>query len=176
MRIRTATRSDLDDIRGIHLSAFPEAEREMVSGLATNLFCEESIPQTVSLVAETDGAVVAHAAFSPVSIESSEALMGYILAPLGVRPGFQKRGIGSKLVESGRQQLTQMGVHILFVYGDPGYYGRFGFGAEPADRYIPPYRLQYPFGWQAIVLNGFNIESTSRNVHCVASLCDPALW
>jgi putative acetyltransferase len=171
-----ATRSDLDAIRGVHLSAFPEAEREMVARLAIDLLCEESNPPIVSLVAETDGAVVAHGAFSPVSIEHSEALNGYILAPLGVRPAFQGRGIGSRLVRSGLQRLTRSGAHILFVYGDPGYYGRFGFGAEPADRYIPPYRLQYPFGWQSIALNGFNSEGTSRNLRCVDSLCDPALW
>lgn len=176
MRIRNATRSDLDAIREVHRSAFPEAERALVSELAIDLFCEESIPQTVSLVAETDGVVVGHAAFSPVSIEGSAALMGYILAPLGVRPAFQRRGIGAELVRSGQQLLTQTGVHILFVYGDPGYYGSLGFGAEPADRYMPPYRLRYPFGWQAIVLNRFSIESTSRKVRCVASLCDPVLW
>ena len=54
-----------------------------------------------------------------------------------------------------------MGVDILFVYGDPKYYSRFGFSADAAVRYIPPYRLQYPFGWQGIALKERNIERSA---------------
>ena len=46
-----------------------------------------------------------------------------------------------------------MGVNVVFVYGDPKYYGKFGFSAEVASAYSPPYELQYPFGWQAVALN-----------------------
>jgi GNAT superfamily N-acetyltransferase len=73
------------------------------------------------LVAETEGIVVGHVAFSPVTIDNNENFQGYILAPLGVKPDYQNRRIGSKLIESGMQQLSRMGVDILFVYGDPKY-------------------------------------------------------
>jgi putative acetyltransferase len=176
MSIRIATSLDRDNVRDVHLCAFSEGEREIVSKLAINLLSERTAPQTISLVAETEGAVVGHVAFSPVTIDNNENLQGYILAPLGVKPDYQKRRIGSKLVESGMQQLLIMGVNILFVYGDPEYYCKFGFSADVADRYTPPYKLQYPFGWQAIVLNDFNIEKSSTNIACVTSLCDPELW
>ena len=176
MRIRVATSFDRDDVRGIYLYAFPEGEREIVSKLAANLLLEETTPQTISLVAETEGALVGHVAFSPVTIDSNENLQGYLLAPLGVTPGYQKRRIGSKLIESGMQQLSNMGVNILFVYGDPKYYSRFGFSADAAARYTPPFGLQYPFGWQAIALNECIIEKASCKISCVASLCDPKLW
>ncbi len=176
MHIRLATNSDRDDVRGVHLYAFPEGEREIVSKLAANLLLENTTPQTISLVAETEGAVVGHVAFSPVTIDSNENLQGYILAPLGVTPGYQKGRIGSKLIESGMQQLSNMGVDILFVYGDPKYYSRFGFSADAAARYTPPYRLQYPFGWQAIALNRCSIEESPIRIACVTSLCDPELW
>jgi putative acetyltransferase len=171
-----ATSLDRDDVRGVYLSAFSEGEREIVSKLAINLLSEETTPQTISLVAETKGAVVGHVAFSPVTIDNNENLQGYILAPLGVKPDYQRRGIGSKLIESGMQQLLVMGVNIIFVYGDPNYYGQFGFSADAADRYIPPYRLQYPFGWQAIVLNECSIEKSPIKIACITSLCDPQLW
>ena len=176
MSIRIATSLDRDDVGDVHLCAFPEGEREIVSKLAINLLSERTTPQTISLVAETEGAVVGHVAFSPVTIDNNENLQGYILAPLGVKPDYQKRRIGSKLVESGIHQLLIMGVNILFVYGDPEYYSKFGFSADVADRYTPPYELNYPFGWQAIVLNEFNIEKSSINIACVTSLCDPELW
>ena len=176
MHIRIATSLDRDDIRDVHLAAFAEGEREIVSKLAVNLLSEETTPQTISLVAETEGAVVGHAAFSPVTIGAKENCHGYILAPLGVKPDYQKRRIGSKLIECGMQQLSRMGVDILFVYGDPGYYSRFGFSADSAVRYTPPYRLQYPFGWQGIALKGRSTERSPIKITCVTSLCDPELW
>jgi putative acetyltransferase len=77
----------------------------MVSNLAVNLLAEETTLHTISLVAETEGAIVDHVAFGPVTTGNNEDLQGYILAPLGVKPDYQKRRIGSELVESGMQQL-----------------------------------------------------------------------
>jgi len=176
MHIRLATSLDRDDVFNVHWSAFAEGEREIVSKLAVNLLAEESTPQTISLVAETEGVVVGHVAFSPVAIDNNEGIQGYILAPLGVKPDHQKCHIGSKLIDSGMQQLSRTGVDILFVYGDPEYYSKFGFSVAAAEYYIPPYKLQYPFGWQAIVLNEFSTRKPPGKIACVTSLCDPALW
>ena len=68
MRIRIATSQDRNDVREVYLSAFPENEREIVSKLAINLLSEETTPQTISLVAEIEGAVVGQVSFSPVTI------------------------------------------------------------------------------------------------------------
>jgi len=176
MHIRVATSLDRDDIHSVHWSAFAEGEREIVSKIAVNLLTEETTPQTISLVAETEGIVVGHVAFSPVTIDNNENFQGYILAPLGVKPDYQKHRIGSKLIESGMQQLSRMGVDILFVYGDPKYYSKFGFSVDAAECYIPPYKLQYPFGWQGIALNECSTGKSSIKIACVTSLCDPALW
>ena len=176
MHIRIATSLDRDDVREVHLCAFPKGEREIVSKLAVNLLFEETTPQTISLVAETGGAVVGHVAFSPVAIDNNENWQGYILAPLGVKPDYQNCRIGSKLIDHGMQQLLKLGVNILFVYGDPKYYSRFDFRADVADQYTPPYKLQYPFGWQAIALNDTNIAKSSIKIACFNSLCDPELW
>ena len=176
MNIRIATRLDRDEIQGVYLSAFSESEREMVSKLAVNLLSEDTSPQTYSYVAETEGAVVGHVALSPILMDDHEHWHGYILAPLAVKPDYQKRGIGSKLIERGMQQLLKMGAHILFVYGDPTFYGRFGFRADAADRYTPPFSLQYPYGWQAITLNEYHLEKSPIKITCVPSLCAPELW
>lgn len=176
MHIRVATSLDQGDIYSVYWSAFAEGEREIVSKLAVNLLSEETTPQTISLVAETEDLVVGHAAFSPVTIDNNEKFQGYILAPLGVKPDFQKRRIGSKLIESGIQQLSRMGVTILFVYGDPKYYSKFNFSVDTAEQYIPPYKLQYPFGWQGIALDECGTAESFIKIACVTSLCDPALW
>ncbi|MGD2073566.1 MAG: N-acetyltransferase [Gammaproteobacteria bacterium] len=176
MRIRVATNLDRDDVREVHLCAFSEGEKQMVSTLAVNLLSEETNPEIISLVAEADGTVVGHIAFSPVNIKSDRSWIGYILAPLGVKPGYQKCHIGSKLIECGVQQLSKMGVNVVFVYGDPKYYGKFGFRPDVASGYFPPYELQYPFGWQAIALNKGGLSESTVQISCVAPLSDPALW
>jgi len=176
MHIRIATSLDRGDILNTYLCTFPESEKDIVSKLAIDLLVESTAPQTISLVAETDNAVVGHVAFSPVKIDNNDSLLGYILAPLAVKPDYQKQGVGSKLIESGIDILLKMGVNILFVYGDPKYYGRFGFSTENAEKFIPQHKLQYPFGWQAVTLNQFSNENVASKIVCVASLGDPKLW
>ncbi len=175
-RIRVVTSLDSDDVREIYLCAFPEGEKQIVSTLAVNLLREETSPKTISLVAEADGVVVGHIAFSPVTVNNNKSWKGYILAPLGVKPEYQKRQIGSKLIESGMERLSKMGVNFLFVYGDPKYYGKFGFNADLASGYSPPYELQYPFGWQAIILNEGIFTESPVKISCVELLKDAELW
>lgn len=174
--IRRATGLDRDRIHELYLRTFPAQEGPDVARLAVSLLDEDTGPETISLVAELNGALVGHIAFSPVTADTDSDWMGYILAPLGVDPGYQKRRIGTKLVESGLAQLSESGVKIVFVYGDPKYYGKFGFEAETAASYLPPYELQYPFGWQAIFLRQAEPVGQPAGITCVASLQDPALW
>ena len=174
--IRKATSADSDSIRGLHLQAFSGGEEQLVATLAVNLLSEETHPETISLVAEVDGSVVGHIAFSPVTVDVGKNAIGYILGPLGVRPDYQQQRIGSRLVESGLKQLPEQGAEFVLVYGDPAYYGKFGFKAEAAARFLPPYELQYPFGWQAIILNEADASKQPARISCVASLRDPALW
>mgnify|MGYP000484878701 CR=1 FL=1 len=57
----------------------------------------------VSLVAEADGRVVGHVAFSPVSL--SDGSQGwYGVGPLSVLPECQRRGIGTALMHEGVPQ------------------------------------------------------------------------
>jgi len=43
------------------------------------------------------------------------------------------------------------------VLGDPAYYGRFGFKEEIGHSFLPPYTLQYPFGWTGMMLKNIAI-------------------
>lgn len=176
MNIRMATDQDRDAIRRVYSSAFPEGESQIVARLALDLLSEKTPPPTISLVAEVAGSLVGHVAFSPVECVNEASCQACILAPLAVQSEYQRRRIGSALVEYGMQQLSAMGVNVVFVYGDPKYYGRFGFSSEAARNYSPPYNLKYPFGWQAIVLEECAIEEVPAATRCVAPLCDPRLW
>ena len=108
--------------------------------------------------------------------DGGDDFVGFILSPLGVQPEFQKNGIGSKLIEYGVRHLSNMGVNVVFVYGDPEYYGRFGFSNDVGRGYTPPYELRYPSGWQAIALNKLELKKLPVAITCVASLANPLLW
>ena len=174
--IREAKKQDYDNIYEVYLKAFSNEENKNVASLASSLLNEETIPCTMALVAEKDGAIAGHIAFSPITFYSSTKLIGYILSPLAVKPEYQNCGIGSKLIGSCIAQLSYNGVNVLFVYGDPKYYSKFGFKAETAAKYLPPYQLQYPSGWLARILNGEDSNENIVKISCVASLHDPALW
>jgi putative acetyltransferase len=128
----------------------------------------------LSLVAEAGGEVIGHVAFSPVSLDHGKDWSGYILAPLAVTPAHQGKRLGTALVDSGIRRLAD--ADVLFVYGDPDYYGRFGFDAATAATYQPPHVLEYPFGWQALRLGSRSQAAANGALRCVEPLNDPALW
>ena len=86
---------------------------------------------TVSLVAVEKGDVVGHVACSPVTIAGAEGAW-YGLGPVSVRPDLQGRGVGRSLIRAGLEQLRALQAAGCVVLGEPGYYGRFGFGSDPA--------------------------------------------
>ena len=85
---------------------------------------------TVSLVAETDGQVVGHIAFSPVTI-SDGATGWYGLGPVSVLPEYQQQGIGTSLINTGLSRLKALGGRGCALVGAPNYYQRFGFRNIP---------------------------------------------
>ena len=102
---------------------------------------------TLSLVAEADGAIVGHVAFSPVTI-SDGSPNWYGLGPISVEPSRQGEGIGSRLVREGLERLKTLGAAGCVLLGDPGWYGRFGFRSSPKltlDGVPPEYFMHVAF-------------------------------
>jgi putative acetyltransferase len=93
----------------------------------------------VSLVAEKDGAVVGHIAFSPVTI--SDGTTGWHgLGPVSVLPEYQRQGVGKALIREGLSRLQAIGAQGCCLVGHPGYYRKFGFRnpAGLAVKGVPP--------------------------------------
>jgi len=84
---------------------------------------------TISLVAELDGEVVGHIAFSPVRITDGAANW-FGLGPVAVAPRLQRRGIGQRLVREGLEALRRLGAGGCVLVGDPAFYNRFGFAGD----------------------------------------------
>jgi len=175
MKIREANLKDSEGIKNLHLQAFDKSEAELVAELAVNLLHEEPAVNTISLVAIDNGVIIAHIAFSPVCLDSTNDHFSYILAPLAVSPAHQNKGVGSTIVKHGLDIISSLGTFIVFVYGDPHYYFRFGFKTNLAQNFSAPYPLQYPEGLQAMKLNS-GVLPEGGKFKCVSSLNDPRLW
>ena len=176
MNIKLAQQTDLDSILQVIETAFSDEENKVITNLVQELHQETTSPSIKSLVAEVDNQVIGYVSYSPIFLKSDSSISGYILAPLAVAPKHQKKGIGSNLIKSGIDMLTENGVGVVLVYGDPDYYGRFGFKAEIGLSFVPPYTLQYPFGWTGMMLNDTPVPEQSIKFECVAALSKPDLW
>jgi putative acetyltransferase len=122
MLIRPEQPKDLADVHAVNASAFETpAEANLVDAL------RQQAEPFISLVAEDNGAIVGHIAFSPVSLSGHPALRLMGLAPMAVAPEHQRKGIGSALVRAGLEQCKERGFGAVVVLGHPNYYPRFGF-------------------------------------------------
>ncbi|MBN2295086.1 MAG: N-acetyltransferase [Pirellulales bacterium] len=130
MILRKESDSDIEAITEVTKAAF---ENHPISN-QTEQFIIKALRAagelTISLVAEIDGRIVGHIAFSPVAI-SDGATNWYGLGPISVTPEYQKRGIGKALVNEGMSLLKDMGAQGCALVGDPNYYKRFGFKNYP---------------------------------------------
>jgi putative acetyltransferase len=108
---------------------------------------------TISLVAEIDGQVVGHIAFSPVTI-SDGAIGWYGLGPVSVLPEHQKKGIGKSLISEGLSLLKKLGGQGCVLVGHPAYYKRLGFQNFP--------ELVHEGVYEGFLANGYQGNTADR--------------
>jgi putative acetyltransferase len=172
--IRMIERDDIDPVYRLHVDAFGEDEHDNVAQLAVDLLREGSAKPDNAFVALKKNRIVGCVIFSCIDIQGSAPVKAMILAPLAVSSKHQRAGIGTALVQHGLAILRSQGVDILFVYGDPNYYSRFGFAT--GHQVAAPFPLKYPRGWLACELTENALPSTSCMAKCVKALCRPEYW
>lgn len=124
--IRNETHDDVCAITEVTIAAFKtlEISRHTEQFIIEALRAAKAL--TVSLVAEMDGRVIGHIAFSPVTI-SDGTPNWYGLGPVSVLPEDQRQGIGKALIQEGRSRLKDMNAQGCCLVGHPVYYRKFGF-------------------------------------------------
>jgi putative acetyltransferase len=96
----------------------------------------------LSLVAENEEGVAGYVGFPRLVLRLDQRNVPVVgLAPIGVSPSLQRNGIGSALIRNGFARLRDRAERLVFVLGDPAYYGRFGFAVMEGfvSRYAGPY-------------------------------------
>jgi putative acetyltransferase len=152
--IRPETHADIQAIREVTIAAFNTLD---ISS-HTEQFIIDALRRyrklTISLVAELNGKIAGHIAFSPITI-SDGTKNWYGLGPVSVLPELQKQGIGKALIIEGLRKLKEMGASGCMLAGHPDYYPKFGFknipslvheGVPPEAFFVLPFSEVIPEG------------------------------
>jgi putative acetyltransferase len=138
--IRPEQPIDIDQIHDLHRAAFRgAAEAELVDAVRAS---PGFIPE-LSLVAVTeDGSVLGHVlisriGFVPANADGPTDVLA--LAPIGVLPAHQHRGIGTALTQAALSIADGREEPLVVVLGSPDFYSPFGFVPAAEVEVIGPY-------------------------------------
>jgi putative acetyltransferase len=145
--IRDESNADVNAISEVTIAAFKTLAISNKTEQFIIMALRAANALTVSLVAELDGRVIGHIAFSPVTI-SDGTPNWYGLGPVSVLPAYHRQGIGTSLIQKGLSRLKDLGAAGCCVVGHPDYYKRFGFDDLPGlvlERVPPEVFFALPF-------------------------------
>lgn len=176
--IRETTPQDHKDIIGIAKLAF--GDEEEVTQLVDGLLTDNTAEPKLSLLALCNDQPIGHILFTKAgfSEDTTQPAM-HILAPLGVAPDFQRKGVGGMLIKEGIQRLKQMGSKLVFVLGHDSYYPKFGFLPQAALKGYPtPYPIPEEYGncWMVLPLSEDGLNVGKGTVKTADTLNSPEHW
>ena len=131
MLVRQETANDYNAVYNLIRDAFASEEHSdgtepnLVEALRKNK--EAFIPE-LSLVAEDNGVITGHILFTRMKVGNDTVLA---LAPLSVKPEYQRQGIGMALIREGHRIARELGYGYSVVLGSEAYYPKIGY--RPAE-------------------------------------------
>lgn len=174
MLIREASSHDQAGVLRIQERAFGRLDEAQLVG---QLLDDPTARPVCSLLALEDGRAAGHILFTALHPAKSDAPVSWaLLAPLAVLPECQGRGIGAALIGEGCRLLAERGTDLVFVLGDPGYYGRHGFEPAYPDGIEPPFPAEPPEAWMVRDLQGALPVSPRGRVRCADALAAEVYW
>ncbi|WP_441247267.1 GNAT family N-acetyltransferase [Kitasatospora sp. McL0602] len=139
---------DAPATRRVHMAAFPGPEEaDLVDALRRD---PAWLPGLSVVAVEESGLVVGHALLTRLQVGDGWALA---LAPVGVAPECQRKGVGALVVRAALAAADEAGERLVVVLGDPRYYARFGFAPAFEHGISAPYPEEY---LQALPLNAYD--------------------
>lgn len=175
--IKESDTNDLNNIIEIEKQAFgydKEAE------LTVSLLKDKTATPILSLLAFDENEVIGHILFTRVYIdEMTNQPLLHILAPLAVKPDYQKQGIGGLLIIEGLKRLKEMGSEMVFVLGHTEYYPKFGFVPDAQKiGFSAPFPIPEEFAdaWMVQSLNSGKLHNKTGKVICADELNKPEHW
>lgn len=177
IRIEETKGEDIKRIYALQEQAFGY-EKEAV--LTSELLGDKTAMPCISLLAYHEDEPVGHILFTRVYIEDrNNTPLAHILAPLAVKPAFQKQGVGGMLISAGIEKLKQMGSELVFVLGHMDYYPRYGFIPDAENLgFSAPYPIPPEFAnaWMVQALGPQGLSKAKGTVICADALNKPEHW
>ena len=161
--VREENSNDVEAIDNINTLAFNRAaEKELIRklrdgqtyvkelsliadidvNLASAILFKKSSNQ-FELVSDAKRKQIGHVMFTKIAIQSDNGKLyneGILaLAPMAVVPGFQKMGVGKKMLEAAIEKAKKLNYKAIVVLGHKEYYSKFGFEVSTK------YNIRSPF-------------------------------
>ena len=106
----------------------------------------EDFIKELDYVAEIDGVIVGSIMYTHSwLISDTETVNVLTFGPLCVHPDYQRKGIGTALIEKTKAIAIEMGIPAIIIYGDPHNYCKHGF-KNGIDYQVSTMDGEYPLG------------------------------
>lgn len=161
--VRQEIKADFSEVYKVNKMAFGrDEEARLVDALRKNskIFLPE-----LSMVAIYDNEVVGHILFTRIYIKSDDGNLNesLALAPMAIKPEWQKQGIGGQLIRKGFEIAKSLGFKSVIVLGHERYYPKFGFKSARRWNIRAPF-LVAPNLFMAIELVRNGLKNVSGTV------------
>lgn len=178
IQIRETNQADFNDIMEVEKQGFGyDKEAKLVADLLN----DKTARPIVSLLAFYKGEAIGHVLFTRAYFDGGnnrQALM-HILAPLAVKPDYQRKGVGGMLIKEGIRLLREKGSNLVFVLGHKEYYPKFGFIPKAGQLGYPaPYDIpeEYADYWMVQPIGSQGFEIGKGKIKCCDVLNRPEHW
>lgn len=158
MEIRQEREADYPEIYRLVREAFDTAEhadgneQDLVEALRKG---PAYLPE-LALVAEEDGKLAGHILLTRARVGDVPVL---VLAPLSVKPEFQRQGVGTALMREAHRIAGARGEDYIFVLGSERYYPRAGY--RPAEEL----GVAVPAGIPSVNFMALRLREAARPLH-----------
>ena len=99
-------------------------EGALIGHLVSELLSTTDKEDLMGYICVAEGKAVAGVFLSRIWLSSGKR--AFILSPVAVSSKEQQKGVGQRLIRYAIERLQEQAVELLFTYGDPNYYSRFG--------------------------------------------------
>ncbi|WP_395659854.1 GNAT family N-acetyltransferase [Nocardioides sp.] len=164
--VRPAEAADRPAVLRVVEAAFGPSEGPQVARLVTALADAGHVRASLVAVG-VDGEVVGHVQLNRSWVDAEPALVEVlVLSPLSVAPDQHGRGTGTALVAAAVAEAERLGAPVVFLEGDPAYYGPRGWSAAGPLGFTKPSVRIPDAAFQAVVLPGREDWMRGALVYC----------